>query len=144
MKLSRNVVGMLAVVLLLTIAVPTTSFGKDRGRRGRGRDWNDRKCGKFVNCHDARDGRRDGRGPRRDSSLSSWRYNRRDVDWRRDRWRDNRFRDTRWWLRDNRWQDNDRRNRWTENRWRYRRDSRDRFVRRDQNWDRRRYWDRWQ
>lgn len=33
-----------------------------RGNRGRNMDW---KCGKFVNCHDARDGRWDGRGPRR-------------------------------------------------------------------------------
>lgn len=37
------------------------------GGRGRNQDW---KCGKFVNCHDARDGRIDGRGPRR--SNGSW------------------------------------------------------------------------
>ena len=139
-SVGKNVVGILAVVLLLIIAVPATSFGQN-GRRGRGRDWNDRKCDKFVNCHDARDGRWDGRGPRRDSSRWSWRYNRRNDDWRRDRRRDNRFRDTRWRTRGDRWQDNDR---WTENRLRYRRAIRDRFVRRDQNWDRRRYWDRWQ
>lgn len=29
--------------------------------RGRNQDW---KCSVFVNCHDARDGRLDGRGPR--------------------------------------------------------------------------------
>lgn len=29
--------------------------------RGRNLDW---KCGRFVNCHDARNGRWDGRGPR--------------------------------------------------------------------------------
>jgi hypothetical protein len=29
--------------------------------RGRNQNW---KCGVFVNCHDARDGRIDGRGPR--------------------------------------------------------------------------------
>lgn len=135
-SVSKNLVGMLTVVLLLIIAVPATSFGKDRGRRGRGRDWNDRKCGKFVNCHDARDGRWDNRGPRRDSSRWRWRDDRRDDDWRRDRWRDNRFRDTRWWSRDNRWSDNDWRNRWSDNRWRDRRDRRDRFVRRVHNWDR--------
>jgi hypothetical protein len=32
--------------------------------RGRGR-FNDKKAGKFINGHDARDGRFDGRGPRR-------------------------------------------------------------------------------
>ena len=135
-SVSKNVVGMLAVVLLLIIAVPATSFGKDRGKRGRGRDWNDRKCGKFVNCHDARDGRWDGRGPQRDASRSSWRYHRRNDDWRRDRWRDNRIRDTRWWSRDNRWSDDEWSDPWSESRWRVRRDRRDRFVRRVQNWDR--------
>src|ERR671913_34435 len=100
-SVTKNAVGMLAVVLLLIIAVPATSFGKDRGRRGPGGDSNDKKCGKFVSCHDAREGRWDGRGPRRDSSRRSWRSNRRDDDWRRDRRRDNRYQDTRWWLRDN-------------------------------------------
>ena len=32
-----------------------------RTDRGRSQDW---KCSVFVNCHDARDGRVDGRGPR--------------------------------------------------------------------------------
>jgi len=37
--------------------------GRDyRGNRRRNQNW---KCGKFVNCHDARDGRWDGRGRRR-------------------------------------------------------------------------------
>jgi hypothetical protein len=31
----------------------------------------DRKCRKFVNCHDARDGRVDGRGPNRQTGF--WR-----------------------------------------------------------------------
>ena len=35
-SVSKNLVAMLTVVLLLIIAVPATSFGKDRGRRGRG------------------------------------------------------------------------------------------------------------
>jgi hypothetical protein len=64
------------------------SNGDWSNRVERGRDWSDRndknrsnrgwrgtssnlpnynkKCGKFVNCHDARDGRIDGRGPRGD------------------------------------------------------------------------------
>lgn len=33
-----------------------------RGNRWRSQNW---KCGKFVNCHDARNGRLDGRGFRR-------------------------------------------------------------------------------
>jgi len=39
-----------------------------RRQRGRNQNW---KCGKFVNCHDARNGRWDGRGPTR--STGFWR-----------------------------------------------------------------------
>jgi len=45
----------------------TEVFNNGRGRnegfdnRGRSQNW---KCSVFVNCHDARDGRVDGRGPR--------------------------------------------------------------------------------
>jgi hypothetical protein len=50
--------------LILVLAMPLVSFAQGRGRgRGRGLSNLD-KCGKFVNCHDARDGRWDGRGPR--------------------------------------------------------------------------------
>lgn len=54
--------------LVLLLALPAVSMAQGRGRgngngRGRGPDW-DKKCAKFVNCHDARDGRWDGRGPR--------------------------------------------------------------------------------
>ena len=50
--------------LILVLAMPLVSFAQGRGRgRGRGLDNLD-KCAKFVNCHDARDGRLDGRGPR--------------------------------------------------------------------------------
>jgi len=51
--------------LLFVIAVPAAGQAQGRGR-GRGPDMS-KKCGKFVNCHDARDGRVDGRGPRRDA-----------------------------------------------------------------------------
>ena len=137
---SKNLVRILTVVLLLVFAVPATSFGQGRGRRGRGRDFDNRKCGKFVNCHDARDGRWDGRGPRRNFSRWTWRNNRWDDDRRRDRWRDrrdNRWRDTRWWLRDNRFRDSNWRFRRTDNQWRDRRYRNDRLTRRVQ------YWDRW-
>ncbi len=71
--------------LMILLVVTTAAFAQGRGKgfgRGRnadgfdnGRDWRNRprnngngrnqdwKCGKFVNCHDARDGRVDGRGP---------------------------------------------------------------------------------
>ena len=55
--------------LIVLLAIPAVSFAQGRGRgRGRGPDL-DRKCGKFVNCHDARDGRWDGRGPNRDRDI---------------------------------------------------------------------------
>lgn len=82
---------MLSVVaaLLLAVAVPSSTLAQGKGQgkglgKGHGNgDWADRidrnrssrnwrnrrgsnydkKCGKFVNCHDARDGRIDGRGP---------------------------------------------------------------------------------
>jgi hypothetical protein len=76
-----------------------------RGNRGRNQDW---KCGVFVNCHDARDGRVDGRGPRRTtgfwrngnfvprgSNVGYRRYNMNDY-WRR-RHTDYRYRYNRVW-----------------------------------------------
>jgi hypothetical protein len=76
----RNLLAIIVMGLLLVIAAPT-SFAQGRGRgHNRGQIWNngnwtrDRKCAKFVNCHDARDGRLDGRGPRGDRvSNRLWR-----------------------------------------------------------------------
>src|SRR4030095_8788333 len=54
---------------VLLLAIPAISQAQGRGRgngRGHGSNW-DKKCAKFVNCHDARDGRVDGRGPRRNA-----------------------------------------------------------------------------
>lgn len=69
---------MLAMATFLALPAVTLAQG-----RGHGRNKND----VFVNGHDARDGRYDGRGPRRDDD-------RRDDDqWRRDRRRDRRDRD---------------------------------------------------
>jgi len=49
--------------LAIIFAVPAISFAQGRGN-GKGQGSNlDKKCAKFVNCHDARDGRVDGRGP---------------------------------------------------------------------------------
>ena len=58
---------MIILTLLLAIVLPATALGQGRGRgHGRGGIFGNQnnKCGKFVNCHDARDGRWDGRGPR--------------------------------------------------------------------------------
>jgi hypothetical protein len=78
------------MVLLLALAVPAFGQGRGRGRgNGRGnlgwptrsvRSNYDKKCAKFKNCHDARAGRWDGRGPRSDW-LGGRRRNR-NRDWR--------------------------------------------------------------
>jgi hypothetical protein len=70
MRHSKNLTALFSMViltLLLAVVVPTTALGQGRGRgHGRGGIFGNpnNKCGKFVNCHDARDGRWDGRGPR--------------------------------------------------------------------------------
>jgi len=81
MKHSRNwqtFFGIILMGLLLATAIPATALGQGRGRgHGRGNVGNigwptrttrlpnyNRKCAKFKNCHDASEGRWDGRGPR--------------------------------------------------------------------------------
>ncbi len=93
----RKVFGILMLALVTTLSVSSDAMGQGRGRRV---SRMDKKCAKFVNCHDARDGRWDGRGPNRRISLTSriFRRNRRDRDFersRRERRRD-RDRDGRW------------------------------------------------
>lgn len=51
-----------ALAIIVTMALSDATFAHDKHRRGR---FNDRKSGRFINRHDARDGRFDGRGPRR-------------------------------------------------------------------------------
>lgn len=104
---TRKYLALIIMALLLAVAMPSTSLGQGRhgGWRNRGdRDnWNwsrNRKCGKFVNCHDARDGRWDGRGPRgsRVGNRVWWNGNQRygnNVRYRRYRSYDN----TRYWWR---------------------------------------------
>jgi hypothetical protein len=76
-----NVFGILVLGLLMIFAVATDTMAQGRGRRAG--NW-DKKCSKFVNCHDARDGRWDGRGPnRRSRSVNIFRRNRRDRDFTR-------------------------------------------------------------
>jgi hypothetical protein len=82
--------GILVLTLLMVVGVATDAMGQGRGRgHGRRDSWSDKKCSKFVNCHDARDGRWDGRGPnRRSGFVNIFRRNRRN--------RDRDFDDTRW------------------------------------------------
>jgi hypothetical protein len=63
---SRKIFHVALLILTLLIAVPT-SFAQGRGHGRWNNTWlHNRKCAKFVNCHDARNGRWDGRGPRSD------------------------------------------------------------------------------
>jgi len=85
---SKKLMGAAALVLLLVLSVSADALAQGRGR-GHGRGFDEglgRKCGKFVNCHDARDGRWDGRGPRRNTTWTSryFRRSRRDRDRRWD------------------------------------------------------------
>ena len=60
-KRNRNIILVMASAFLLA-ALPAVASAQGRGRfNRRNMSW---KCGVFVNCHDARDGRVDGRGPR--------------------------------------------------------------------------------
>jgi len=103
MKLStsKTLLGILVVSFLITIA-SSDALGQRRGRRD---SHLDKKCAKFVNCHDARDGRLDGRGPNRrvgltDSIFRRSRRNRNtDVFGRRGRGRDRDFDHNRTWRR---------------------------------------------
>ena len=86
------------LITTLAVVVNLALSGETYAKQRRGR-FNDRKAGKFINGHDARDGRWDGRGPRsrfgdrrgRDRRFifrdrwdrDDWRDRRRDDDWRR-------------------------------------------------------------
>lgn len=80
---STNLFGIVVISLLMIFAVSIEANAQGRGRRVS--HW-DKKCSKFVNCHDARDGRWDNRGPRRSrfGFGNIFGRNRRDRD--SDRW----------------------------------------------------------
>ena len=88
LKASRNLLGIAALAILVVISASFEARGQGRSRRAPGLD---RKCAKFVNCHDASEGRVDGRGPSRNNDVDNWDWRRarrdRDVDrdgtWRR-------------------------------------------------------------
>jgi hypothetical protein len=76
-------VGGLAFLVLISASYEARAQG--RGQRESNRD---KKCAKFVNCHDASEGRLDGRGPRRGTDSDNWSSRRfghdRDFDSNRD------------------------------------------------------------
>ena len=92
---SRKLFGIVVLSLLMIVSVSSNASAQGRGRRA---SHDDKKCAKFVNCHDARDGRWDGRGPNRDSRFGNiFRRNRRDRDRDDNRWeRRRRHRDRDW------------------------------------------------
>ena len=73
LKASRNFLVIAALAVLVVVGGSFEARGQGRSRRSNGLD---KKCAKFVNCHDASEGRVDGRGPRRDNDVDNW-------DWRR-------------------------------------------------------------
>src|SRR5690349_19450944 len=67
-RTSNHFLGILVVGLLFVLGASTNAMGQGRGHGNS--HWN-KKCEKFVNCHDARDGRRDGRGPNRRTGFNN-------------------------------------------------------------------------
>ena len=92
-KTPRFALLIIALAMVVNMALSDVTFGKQRHGR-----FNDKKSGKFINGHDARDGRWDGRGPR-------------------SRFGDRRGRDDRFRFRD-RWDRDDRRSRRRNDDWR--------------------------
>jgi hypothetical protein len=96
---SKKLLGITVVGLVILFGASSDAMGQGRGRRV---SHFDKKCEKFVNCHDARDGRWDGRGPNRRSGFTNiFRRNRRQRDRDFDRSSRRRFRDRDW--QHNRW-----------------------------------------
>ena len=75
-KRKQNLFLVVVAGVLLTLGLPAAAFAAPQGYGyDHGFNKGQRKCEKFVNCHDARDGRWDGRGRRADRR---WNYVRRD------------------------------------------------------------------
>lgn len=70
MKVSMfgKLVGFVLTALMMMLSMSFDAMGQGRSRRVTRLD--DKKCAKFVNCHDARDGRWDGRGPDRNLGIT--------------------------------------------------------------------------
>ena len=70
-KTKLSILTAMLFALIVLLASPATSLAQGRGRghgNGRGPDLN-KKQAKFINGHDARNGRWDGRGPVRRASV---------------------------------------------------------------------------
>ncbi len=68
-KTKLSILTAMLFALIVLLASPATSLAQGHGRgHGRGPDL-DKKRAKFINGHDARDGRWDGRGPVRRASV---------------------------------------------------------------------------
>lgn len=61
-----------ASIIIMAASISSNAQGRGNGRGGGPKM--DKKCAKFVNCHDARDGRWDGRGPaiNQNGSIPVW------------------------------------------------------------------------
>lgn len=79
MRRSFMRLSILAIVMMLLI--PSYGYAQGRGH-GRGQA---KKFGKFINGHDARDGRWDGRGPKRKRFIGKRRVHHRYKHWLRRR-----------------------------------------------------------
>ncbi|HWF88741.1 MAG TPA: hypothetical protein VN659_07900 [Pyrinomonadaceae bacterium] len=98
-RTSNHFLGILVVGLLLVLGASSNAMGQGRGR---GNSHWDKKCEKFVNCHDARDGRWDGRGPNRRTGFNNnfrryRRYRDNDFNSRRGRYRNRAYTYNRHW-----------------------------------------------
>lgn len=91
LKASRNFFVIAALGVLVVMSASVEGRGQGRSRRA-----SDKKCAKFVNCHDASEGRVDGRGPRQGTDVDDrrWRHSHRDRDLDRDGSRHQRHRDS--------------------------------------------------
>ena len=112
MKRNRKIL-LVGMSLSLLTALPALSFAQGRGR------GQEKKLDRFVNGHDARDGRWDGRGPRFDQRTVIMRQRWDDRFRARDFERNERFRNRRFELR-RRGFDNDDFLRWQRQRYRHR------------------------
>ena len=63
-----RILTLLVLTLFAVLAIAPDVSAQGRGRNRGFSVWGN-KCDKFINCHDARDGRVDGRGPNRTLSL---------------------------------------------------------------------------
>jgi hypothetical protein len=68
--MKRELLIFAGLALFAVLALPAEAPAQGHGRWQQDSNWG-RKCEKFVNCHDARDGRLDNRGPRRRTMTRS-------------------------------------------------------------------------